>query len=118
MGFHKVKAIRQTELIAKRNAIEGAFRYWDENEKDFFVEAEVSWLPSVPEPKRVTETIVIRREVVSHYLKVESLWYWRDKNGTLYLHRDEYLELWDLLKANQKQPEKKGLFSRIFKTKK
>ena len=111
MAYFKIKSERQTELIAKRRAIEEAFRYWDENEADYFVELEVSWLPSVPEPKRVTETVKIRREVVSHYLKIESLWYWRqDDNNSLKLNRDEYLELWELLKANQEQKKSFGEF--------
>lgn len=122
MGYHKIKSERQTELVAKRRAVEEAFRYWDENEGDYFVELEVSWLPSVPEPKRVTETIVARREVISHYLGMESLWYWRkDENNSLRLHRDEYLELWDLLKKHQDPKEKKtfkGFIRGIFKSKK
>jgi hypothetical protein len=120
MAYFKIKSERQTELIAKRRAIEEAFRYWDENEADYFVELEVSWLPSVPEPKRVTETILMRREVVSHYLKIESLWYWRqDDNNSLKLNRDEYLELWELLKANQEQKKSLGEFVKgLFNTKK
>jgi hypothetical protein len=120
MAYFKIKSERQTELIAKRRAIEEAFRYWDENEADYFVELEVSWLPSVPEPKRVTEKILMRREVVSHYLKIESLWYWRqDDNNSLKLNRDEYLELWELLKANQEQKKSLGEFVKgLFNTKK
>lgn len=103
--FKKIVSERETELIAKRRAIEEAFRYWDDNEREYFAELEVSYKT----PIKTTEKITARREVVSQYLRVESLWYWRDKNGTLSLTRDEYLELWELLKKHQEPKEKKTL---------
>lgn len=119
--FKKIVSERETELIAKRRAIEEAFRHWDENEGEYFAELEVSFIPYEKNPQRVRETIIARREVVSQYLGVESLWYWRDKNGSLYLHRDEYLELWELLKKHQDPKEKKtvkGFIRGLFNSKK
>lgn len=119
--FKTIVSDRQTELVAKRRAIEEVMRYWDEDESKYFAKLEVSFLPSVPEPKRVRDAIVARREVVSHYLGVECLYYWRqDDNNSLRLHRDEYLELWELLKKHQDPKEKKtlkGLIRGIFKSK-
>lgn len=107
---------RVSELVAKRRAIEGALEYWADNDSDYFCELKVSYI-SLEDNDRVWESLVARREVVSQYLKLECLSYWRYKGNSLRLHKVEYLELWEMLKEQEIKDLKvwdrlKGLFKR------
>ena len=99
--MYSIVSNRTTELIAKRRAIEEAMRYWEENPLEYFAKLEVSYLPAVANPKRKREIVEARREVISEYLKIESLQYFKLLNGSLRLTKDEYLELWVFLRENQ-----------------
>ena len=111
MDFDKViKEERVSELIAKRRAIERALEYWDSNEVSYFVKLVVLYLPAKPNAERVEEVVEVRREVISQYLNVECLKYWRYKNRSLSLVKEEYLELWELLKANQVKGTRRAVY--------
>jgi len=101
--FKRIATNRQTEIVAKRRAIEQMMRYIDDTDSNYFVILDVTYNDTIQggsyKPKN--EIITARREVISHYLKIEALQYWREKNGSLHLNKDEYLELWELLKRNQ-----------------
>lgn len=112
---------RVSELIAKRRAIEAAMEYWAENEKEYFVKIKVSYLPAVVDAKRTEEEVLVRREIISQYLQVECLQYWRYKKGSLCLNKYEYLDLWGFLKENEPKPKEGkmwGKLSNFFKKKK
>lgn len=100
-----------TEAIAKRRAIEKAMRFFYNNEGEYFVELEIGYFAKGEITNKTTEKIKARREVISHFLGVECLQYWRLEGAeSLRLQIDEYKELWDLLKANPPKEEKRTLW--------
>ena len=114
MDFDKtIVEQRVSELVAKRRAIEGALAYWDKNEVSYFVKLKVSYLPATPSPERIEEEVMVRREVISQYLGLECLKYWRYKNGSLWLTKDEYLELWEFLEKHEHKEGEVKLFDKL-----
>lgn len=101
----------QTELIAKRRALNEAMIYWDKNESDYFIKAQISYYPYTSDLQE-KEEVIIRREVISQFLGVECLWYWRNKGGVFDLHKLEFLDLWEFLKMHQ-DPNEKGVIAKI-----
>lgn len=110
---------RVSELIAKRRVIERALAYWA-NEEAYFVKLRVSYFPAKPNAKKAEEEILARREVVSQFLGLECVAYWKHQNGSLLLNKEEYLELWRLLATHEEaakdgQP-KERLWDKIKRT--
>lgn len=107
-----------TEGIAKRRAIERAMAFFNEDKKEYFVKLEISYFKA-GELEKTKEIVTARREIISQYLKVECLQYWRAAGAkSLRLHMVEYKDIWDFLKANQPKEVKKtlgGFLSNIFK---
>lgn len=113
MNCKEIRIYSISELIGKRQAIEGALKHWSNCPSEYFVSLKVSYLV-VPSPERTEESLLIRREVLSQYLGVECTKYWKRKGGGLGFNKEEYLELWDFLKVNQVREDYGGILKKIF----
>jgi len=106
-----------SEFIAKRRVLERAVSFFYNSKGTYFIKLGISYnLPNSSSKKE--EEVIVRKEVISTYLGLECSQYWESKNNSLSLTKEEYLELWELLKANP--PIKKrggvvGWFKGLFK---
>lgn len=122
--MYKIKNDYITELAAKRRAVEDAVAYFDKNRKEYLIRLEVSYYEAKDIVEKKREEIIARREIISQYLGYECVQYWlAGERGTLALHKDNYLELWEMLKENQPTKEElpkkslHGFLNRIFQSK-
>lgn len=100
--MEKIEIKAQTEIVAKRRAIEQSLVYFDKNEKEYFIKLKIKYNRTTKGGNTIEtkEKLTARREIMSQYLGVEVLVFWR-KNKSLKLDKYEYLQLWEFLKAHQ-----------------
>lgn len=90
---------------AKQRIVNAAIEFFRKNPNEYLVNAVLSWFTDIvngkfiEQPKRIS--FVVRRELISHYIKVEFVNNQELANDLLPKHKSEYLELFNLLYDNQ-----------------